>query len=116
MINFLYEPVYVMLALRAGVMACPEGKTKEGLELQFGTNHIGHFLLIQLLKDVLLKSSTPSFQSRVVCPALTSQSDMAWVYNLLMWSCVRPAGVNASACGWWMFHCHHVDCALHMFA
>ena len=33
----------------AGVMACPYSKTKDGLELQMGTNHFGHFYLTQLL-------------------------------------------------------------------
>ncbi|TPX56878.1 hypothetical protein PhCBS80983_g04224 [Powellomyces hirtus] len=55
-----------VLINNAGIMACPEGKTKDGFELQFGTNHLGHFLLFQLLKDVLLASSTPAFNSRVV--------------------------------------------------
>ena len=36
------------------------------LRVQFGVNHVAHFLLFQLLKDVLLKSSTPTFNSRVV--------------------------------------------------
>jgi NAD(P)-dependent dehydrogenase (short-subunit alcohol dehydrogenase family) len=48
------------------VMATPEGKTADGFETQFGTNHIGHFYLFQLLKSTLLASSTPSFPSRVV--------------------------------------------------
>ncbi|GIZ47483.1 hypothetical protein CKM354_001057300 [Cercospora kikuchii] len=50
----------------AGVMATPEGKTKDGFETQFGTNHIGHFYLFQLLKDTLLKSASSDFPSRVV--------------------------------------------------
>lgn len=49
-----------------GVMACPEGKTEDGFEAQFGTNHLGHFLLFQLLKATLLSSSSPAFNSRVV--------------------------------------------------
>jgi len=39
----------------AGVMACPKGITADGFETQFGTNHLGHFVLINriggLLKD-----------------------------------------------------------------
>ena len=47
-------------------MATPEGKTEDGFETQFGTNHLAHFLLFQLLKPALLSSSTPNFNSRVV--------------------------------------------------
>ncbi|KAG8530301.1 uncharacterized protein KY384_004803 [Bacidia gigantensis] len=50
----------------AGVMATPQGKTADGFETQFGTNHLAHFLLFQLLKPLLLSSSTPAFPSRVV--------------------------------------------------
>ncbi|DBA88966.1 TPA: hypothetical protein ACH3X2_000192 [Trebouxia sp. C0005] len=55
-----------VLINNAGVMACPEGQTKEGFETQFGTNHVAHFLLFQLLKPALLASSTPEFNSRLV--------------------------------------------------
>ncbi|KAL6409180.1 oxidoreductase [Ilyonectria robusta] len=55
-----------ILIENAGVMACPEGRTADGFETQFGTNHLGHFLLFYLLKDTLLHSSTPIFNSRAI--------------------------------------------------
>lgn len=64
-----------ILINNAGIMACPFGKTQDGLELQFGTNHIGHFLMTCSIMPALLKgapsrivalSSRAHFQSPVV--------------------------------------------------
>lgn len=51
-----------LLVNNAGVMFTPEEKTKDGFELQFGTNHLGHFAFTGRMLDLLL--ATPD--SRVV--------------------------------------------------
>jgi len=47
-------------------MAPPEGRTKEGFETQFGTNHRAHFLLFNLFRTALLDGAAPECASRVV--------------------------------------------------
>jgi NAD(P)-dependent dehydrogenase (short-subunit alcohol dehydrogenase family) len=61
--NFLseYDKLDILFN-NAGIMATPYGKTVDGFELQFGTNHLGHFALTGLLFDLL--KNTP--ESRVV--------------------------------------------------
>lgn len=53
------HPVVSILVNNAGIMACPLGRTGEGYELQFGTNHLGHFLLTCLLVPAL-RAGAPS--------------------------------------------------------
>jgi NAD(P)-dependent dehydrogenase (short-subunit alcohol dehydrogenase family) len=42
-----------VIIANAGVMACPQGKTEDGFETQFGTNHLGHFVFINRLVPLL---------------------------------------------------------------
>jgi NAD(P)-dependent dehydrogenase (short-subunit alcohol dehydrogenase family) len=43
-----------VLIANAGIMGCPQGATADGFELQFGTNHLGHFVLVNRLLPLLL--------------------------------------------------------------
>lgn len=57
-----------ILFLNAGIMLVPPGLTAQGYEIQFGTNHLGHFLLAELLIPTLRStaSSSPDADVRVV--------------------------------------------------
>jgi len=48
------HPKLNLLIGNAGVMACPLERTAEGWEMQFATNHLGHFLLGNLLAPALI--------------------------------------------------------------
>jgi len=47
-----FEKIDVLIN-NAGVMACPKARTADGFEMQFGTNHIGHFLLTKQLMPLI---------------------------------------------------------------
>lgn len=53
---FFYRPLHVLIC-NAGVLSNPWQLTEDGLEFVFQTNHLGHFYLVQLLKDVLCRSA-----------------------------------------------------------
>ncbi|VAH96263.1 unnamed protein product [Triticum turgidum subsp. durum] len=51
----------------AGVMATPFSLSKDGIEMQFATNHVGHFLLTHLLLETMKKTSRESnVEGRIV--------------------------------------------------
>ncbi|KAJ9605794.1 hypothetical protein H2200_009643 [Cladophialophora chaetospira] len=56
-----------VLYANAGIMAFPPGTTKDGYEIQFGTNHMGHALLIKLLLPLMERTATqPNSDVRII--------------------------------------------------
>lgn len=55
-----------ILINNAGIMMTPEGVTKEGYEIQFGTNHMGPALLTQLLLPTLKHTATLNPDVRII--------------------------------------------------
>ncbi|MCJ1263931.1 hypothetical protein MMC22_003802 [Lobaria immixta] len=52
-VNAYREPIDVLVN-NAGLMACPYSTTQDGLEMQFGSMHIGHFLFTNLIMGKIL--------------------------------------------------------------
>ncbi|ACK52220.1 short-chain dehydrogenase/reductase SDR [Methylocella silvestris BL2] len=50
------KPFDLVIA-NAGVMACPKSQTADGFETQFGTNHLGHFVLVNRIASLLKPGS-----------------------------------------------------------
>ena len=60
-----------LLVNNAGVMAIPRRATADGFELQFGTNHLGHFALTGLLLPALVRGELLGGPARVVTVSST---------------------------------------------
>jgi len=71
-----------VLMNNAGIMAVPRGATKQGFELQLGTNHLGHFALTGLLLPTLLRSSAP----RVITTSSQAHRTGRMRWNDLQWT------------------------------
>jgi NAD(P)-dependent dehydrogenase (short-subunit alcohol dehydrogenase family) len=70
-----------VLMNNAGVMAIPEARTPDGFEMQFGTNHLGHFALTGLLLPALLRAPAP----RVVTTSSAVHKIGRMRWNDLQW-------------------------------
>ena len=71
-----------LLINNAGVMYTPKQTTRDGFEMQFGTNHLGHFALTGLLLDLML----PVPGSRVVTVSSTGHRIQAAIhFDDLQW-------------------------------
>jgi len=49
--------MFDLVIANAGVMACPLGNTADGFETQFGTNHLGHFVLVNRIASLMKPGS-----------------------------------------------------------
>lgn len=58
-VNSSDRPLNILIN-NAGVMATPFKLSKDNIELQFATNHLGHFLLTNLLLDTMKKTAVKS--------------------------------------------------------
>ncbi|KAL6803618.1 NAD(P)-binding protein [Trichoderma sp. SZMC 28012] len=69
----------------AGIRHVPFGRTRDGFEKHWGTNHLSHFLLLELLRPMLLASSTPEFNSRAVIVSSTAHRNAPMDFSDLNW-------------------------------
>jgi len=74
------HPHVDILINNAGVMFTPHSTTADGFELQFGINHLGHFLLTTLLLPELRAAAAATGNARVV--TVSSEAHRQWGINL----------------------------------
>ena len=67
-------------------MACPESRTEDGYEIQFGVNHLGHFLLTELLMPKLRESAITGFNARIIILASKTHARGNIRWKDLNWS------------------------------
>ena len=85
-----------------GIMFCPEWKTEDGFDMQFGTNHLGHFLLTELITPLLVKSASLGSDARYVkqqhlsclsSPINQSENVILWwmlpIFSSFLWRTLR---------------------------
>jgi NAD(P)-dependent dehydrogenase (short-subunit alcohol dehydrogenase family) len=74
------HPRIDILINNAGVMFTPQGTTAEGFELQFGVDHLGHFMFTTLLLPQLQTAAQLSGDARVV--TVSSEAHRNWGIDL----------------------------------
>jgi NAD(P)-dependent dehydrogenase (short-subunit alcohol dehydrogenase family) len=74
-----------ILIENAGIRHVPFGRTQDGYEKHWGTNHLSHFLLFELLRPMLLASSSPNFYSRVIIVSSTAHRNAPMEFGDLNW-------------------------------
>ncbi|XP_054479820.1 dehydrogenase/reductase SDR family member on chromosome X [Anoplopoma fimbria] len=72
-------PLHVLVN-NAGTMMVPESQTEDGFEFHFALNYLGHFLLTNLLLDLLKRSGRPGCCSRII--NMSSATHYAGVVNM----------------------------------
>ncbi|KAF3770269.1 NAD(P)-binding protein [Cryphonectria parasitica EP155] len=68
LVSYFHSSRLDILIANAGIMGTPPGLTEEGWELQWGTNYMGHTIMLHLLRPLLLRTaSADGADVRFVC-------------------------------------------------
>jgi len=96
-----------LLVNNAGVMYTPLSRTADGFELQFGTNHLGHFALTGLLLDLLL----PVAGSRIVTISSVGHRILAKIISTICNGSAATTGSGRTDRPSWPTSCSPTSCS-----
>ena len=84
-----------ILINNAGVMMCPLSQTEDGFEMQIGTNHLGHFLLTNLVMP-LVKKAAPG--ARIVNVSSLAHESGVMQWDDLNWNTTPYSPIKVTYC------------------
>lgn len=83
-----------LLINNAGIMATPFNLSKDNIELQFATNHLGHFLLAQMLLDTMKKTAREMKQEGRIVNVASAAHRFAYREGIRFDKLNDPQGYN----------------------
>ena len=84
-----------ILINNAGVMTCPLTRTEDGFEMQIGTNHLGHFLLTNLVMP-LVKKAAPG--ARIVNVSSLAHESGVMQWDDINWDTTPYSPIKVTHC------------------
>ena len=84
-----------ILINNAGVMVCPLTRTEDGFEMQIGTNHLGHFLLTNLVMP-LVKKAAPG--ARIVNVSSLAHESGVMQWDDINWNTTPYSPIKVTYC------------------
>ncbi|KAJ6764360.1 putative proteinD(P)-BINDING ROSSMANN-FOLD PROTEIN [Salix koriyanagi] len=84
-----------LLINNAGIMATPFMLSKDSIELQFATNHVGHFLLTNLLMETIRKTASASRKEGRIVNVSSRRHQFSYLEGIRFAKLSDPSGYNS---------------------
>ncbi|KAJ6889524.1 short-chain dehydrogenase TIC 32 [Populus alba x Populus x berolinensis] len=87
--------IYTFVSNNAGIMATPFMLSRDNIELQFATNHVGHFLLTNLLMETIRKTARASREEGRIVNVSSRRHKFSYPEGIRFAKLNDPSGYNS---------------------